>query len=69
MLEKDINCLSLDWRKIDMKLYMISADGGNTWTIQWLHEHEVKEHKQLGYIVEHVPYVRDKRIFNDCKED
>jgi hypothetical protein len=45
-----------------MKLYMISADGGETWTIQWLYEHEVAEHKQLGYIVEHVPYVRDKRI-------
>ena len=52
-----------------MKLYMISADGGNTWTIQWLHEHEVEEHKKLGYIVEHVTYVRDKRIFNYCKED
>ena len=35
-----------------MKLYNISADGGNTWTTQWLREHEVEEHKQLGYIVE-----------------
>ena len=34
-----------------MKLYMISADGGSTWTVQWLREHEVEEHKKLGYIV------------------
>ena len=45
-----------------MKLYMISADSGKTWTIQWLHAHEVEEHKELGYIVEHIPYARDKRL-------
>lgn len=46
-----------------MKRYKISADGGNTWTIQWLHEHEVEECKQLGYIVERVRYVKGKKIF------
>lgn len=34
-----------------MKLYSISADGGNTWTVQWLREGEVEKHKAFGYIV------------------
>jgi hypothetical protein len=43
-----------------MKLYNISADGGNTWTTQWLREHEVEEHKQLGYIV-----IETKKIYTE----
>ena len=34
-----------------MKLYRISADGGHTWTVQWLTEQDVKAHKKLGYLV------------------
>lgn len=27
----------------NLKQYKISADGGKSWTVQWLHENEAKE--------------------------
>ena len=33
-------------------LYKVSADGGKTWTRQWLTKTEVKEARQRGWIVE-----------------
>lgn len=32
-------------------LYDISADGGQTWTSQWLIENEAEEEKKNGWIV------------------
>lgn len=32
-------------------LFYISADGGNTWTEQWLTDAEAAEHEAQGFIV------------------
>ena len=34
-----------------MKWYYISADGGNTWTAQYMTEKEANDERQKGYIV------------------
>jgi len=36
-------------------IYRISADGGNTWTEQWLTEEEAKE-EEKKYICERIKY-------------
>lgn len=34
-----------------LHLYLISADGGKTFTRQWMTNVEAREHRNLGYIV------------------
>ena len=41
-----------DW--ITYHLYKISADGGNSWTSQWLTAAEARKHRKDGYIVQKV---------------
>lgn len=38
-----------------MHLYRISADGGNTWTEQWMTEEEARE-EEKNYICERIKY-------------
>lgn len=37
-----------------LKVYVISADGGKTWTSQWLTKEDVQWHLNHGYIVKEV---------------
>lgn len=41
-----------DW--ITYHLYKISADGGNSWTSQWLTADEARQHRKDGYICRRV---------------
>ena len=38
-------------RVANLSYYAISADGGKTYTWQWLSPQEVEQHKAAGYIV------------------
>ena len=48
-------------------LYEISADGGKTFTEQWLTKEEAADHKNAGYIVSRKSYPDGVPLFSPYK--